>query len=122
MLHYYNTNEFLFLIQGILLSLVITGIFGVIGYFLIMRQNSIEKLSSYECGFNPFSVAWIPFDVHFYLVALLFLIFDLEIMFFVPWILNLFISGIFGYFIFVIFFSLLILGFIYEWKLGALNW
>lgn len=119
---YSNSTDFLFLVLGILLSFVITGIFGLISFFLIIRQNSIEKLSSYECGFNPFSAAWIPFDVHFYLVALLFLIFDLEIMFFVPWVLNIFIAGVYGYVIFFIFFLLLLLGFLYEWKLGALNW
>lgn len=81
-----------------------------------------ETLSPYECGFEPFSEARAPFDVKFYLVSILFIIFDLEIAFLFPWATALGEIGVFGYWSMFIFLTLLLIGFIYEWRRGALNW
>ena len=81
-----------------------------------------EKLSSYECGFEPFNDSRMEFDIRFYLVAILFIIFDLEIAFLFPWAISLGKIGIFGFISMMIFLGILTVGFIYEWKKGALDW
>ena len=81
-----------------------------------------EKLSTYECGFNAFDDARMKFDVRFYLVSILFIIFDLEIAFLFPWAIVLDTIGVFGIVAMGIFLTILIVGFIYEWKKGALEW
>lgn len=81
-----------------------------------------DKVSEYECGFPAYENARLPFDVRFYLVAILFIIFDLETAFFVPWAVVLRKIGWFGFGGMMIFLSLLVIGFIYEWKKGALEW
>ncbi len=81
-----------------------------------------EKLSAYECGFNPFDDARIKFDVRFYLVAILFIIFDLEVAFLFPWAVSLGEIGVFGFWSMMVFLGILTIGFIYEWKKGALEW
>jgi NADH-quinone oxidoreductase subunit A len=81
-----------------------------------------EKLSPYECGFEPFEDARSKFDVRFYLVAILFIIFDLEVAFLFPWAVTLGKIGIFGFWSMVCFLGVLTVGFIYEWKKGALEW
>ena len=81
-----------------------------------------EKLSSYECGFDAFSDARRQFDVRFYLVALLFIIFDLEVAFLFPWAVALGEIGVFGFWSMMIFLAILTVGFIYEWRKGALEW
>ncbi len=80
------------------------------------------KLSSYECGFDAFSDARLKFDVRYYLIAILFIIFDLEIAFLFPWGVSLKDIGFFGYFSMLVFLALLAVGFIYEWRKGALEW
>lgn len=82
----------------------------------------VEKLSTYECGFEAFSDSRIKFDVRFYLVAILFIIFDLEVAFLFPWAITLGSIGALGFFSMIIFLSVLTVGFIYEWKKGALEW
>ncbi|MCF8496376.1 MAG: NADH-quinone oxidoreductase subunit A [Alphaproteobacteria bacterium] len=95
----------------------------VIGSLLVAKQNpDPEKLSAYECGFEPFGDARSKFDVRFYLVTLLFIIFDLEIAFLFPWAISLGDIGLFGFFSMMIFLAVLTVGFIYEWKKGALEW
>ena len=91
--------------------------------FVVARQlpNS-EKLSPYECGFEPFEDARIRFDVRYYLVAILFIIFDLEVAFLFPWAVALGDIGVFGFWSMVVFLAVLTVGFIYEWKKGALEW
>lgn len=90
---------------------------------IIARQKpDAEKLSAYECGFNAFEDARIKFDVRFYLVAILFIIFDLEVAFLFPWAVSLGEIGIFGFWSMVVFLGILTIGFIYEWKKGALEW
>lgn len=94
----------------------------VIGHILSPSRPSTEKSSPYECGFNPFENARMKFDVRFYLVAILFIIFDLEIAFLFPWAVVLEEVGWFGFNAMIIFLGLLVVGFIYEWKKGALEW
>ena len=81
-----------------------------------------EKLSAYECGFPAFGDARMKFDVRFYLVAILFIIFDLEVAFLFPWAITLGVTGLFGFWAMMVFLGVLTVGFIYEWKKGALEW
>ena len=93
------------------------------GSYLIARQNpNSEKLSPFECGFAPFDDARGQFDVRFYLVAILFIIFDLEVAFLFPWAVALGDIGIFGFWSMMLFLGILTVGFIYEWRKGALEW
>lgn len=95
----------------------------IIGSLLFGKQNpDEEKLSAYECGFDAFSDARNKFDVRFYLVCLLFIIFDLEIAFLFPWAISLGAIGFFGFWSMTIFLAVLTVGFIYEWNKGALDW
>src|SRR5579884_1962319 len=90
---------------------------------IVARQKpNSEKLSPYECGFEPFEDARVRFDVRYYLVAILFIIFDLEVAFLFPWAVSLGDIGLFGFWSMVVFLGVLTIGFIYEWKKGALEW
>lgn len=93
-----------------------------LGYILGPRKPDKAKLSPYECGFDAFDDARMPFDVRFYLVAILFIIFDLETAFLFPWAVALRQLGWIGFFSMMFFLAILIVGFIYEWKKGALEW
>ena len=93
-----------------------------IGFLFGKGTKSKAKLSPYECGFDPFEDARIPFDVRYYLVAILFIIFDLEIAFLFPWAVSLNQIGIAGIIAMGIFLLVLVIGFIYEWNKGALEW
>lgn len=106
----------------ILIGLVIGGAMLGIGALLAPHNPEPDKNAPYECGFPPFEDARVPFDVRFYLVAILFIIFDLETAFFFPWALVLRKIGWFGFVTMMIFLGLLVIGFIYEWKRGALEW
>jgi NADH-quinone oxidoreductase subunit A len=86
------------------------------------KRPDSEKLSPYECGFEAFDDARRKFDVRFYLVAILFIIFDLEVAFLFPWAITLHSTGAFGFWSMVVFLGVLTVGFIYEWKKGALEW
>ena len=108
----------IFLVIAIGLSLVIL----VIPFLLALRKPDSEKLSSYECGFEGEGKVRSEFDIQFYLVAILFIIFDLEIAFLFPWAVSLGKIGIFGFWSMMTFLTLLTVGFIYEWKRGALDW
>jgi NADH-quinone oxidoreductase subunit A len=104
------------------IACVISGV-AVLGSVLMGKQNpDPEKLSAYECGFDAFSDARSKFDVRFYLVTLLFIIFDLEIAFLFPWAVSLGAIGMFGFWSMVVFLGVLTIGFIYEWNKGALDW
>ncbi|MEM7502441.1 MAG: NADH-quinone oxidoreductase subunit A [Pseudomonadota bacterium] len=94
----------------------------VLGFLLGRGGKDDEKLSAYECGFEPFEDSRIQFDVRYYLVAILFIIFDLEIAFLFPWAVSLDLIGGFGLIAMAIFLAILVVGFIYEWKKGALEW
>jgi NADH-quinone oxidoreductase subunit A len=89
---------------------------------IAVRKPDPEKLSAYECGFNPFDDARMKFDVRFYLVSLLFIIFDLEVAFLFPWAIALKQLGVFGFWSMMVFLGVLTVGFIYEWRKGALEW
>lgn len=107
-----------FIIVGLALGLVMLGA----GSLFSAHKPDAEKNSPYECGFPAFESSRIPFDVRFYLVAILFIIFDLETAFFFPWALVLRKIGWFGFSAMMMFLGLLVIGFIYEWKRGALEW
>ena len=93
------------------------------GSLLAAKQRPYaEKLSAYECGFEPFDDARRKFDVRFYLVAILFIIFDLEVAFLFPWAISLGDIGMFGFLSMLGFLAVLTVGFIYEWRKGALDW
>lgn len=95
----------------------------IAGSLLLGKQNpDPEKLSAYECGFDAFTDARNKFDVRFYLVCLLFIIFDLEIAFLFPWAVSLGEIGLFGFWSMMVFLGVLTVGFIYEWKKGGLEW
>jgi len=110
----------------ILVFLVIGVAFGVapiaLGYLLGPNRPDAAKLSPYECGFEAFEDSRMKFDVRFYLVAILFIIFDLEIAFLFPWAVVLEDIGVFGFWAMMVFLGILVIGFIYEWKKGALEW
>ncbi len=92
------------------------------GFLLAPHKPDSEKLSPYECGFEAFEDSRMRFDVRYYLVAILFIIFDLEIAFLFPWAVVLDSIGLFGFVSMMIFLAILVIGFIYEWKKGALEW
>jgi NADH-quinone oxidoreductase subunit A len=110
----------------ILVFLILGAVFGVapiaIGYILGPSRPDKAKLSPYECGFEAFEDSRMKFDVRFYLVAILFIIFDLEIAFLFPWAVVLQDIGVFGFWAMAVFLGILVIGFIYEWKKGALEW
>ena len=96
--------------------------FIVLNFIFSPKNPDPEKLSAYECGFEPFNDSRMEFDVRFYLVAILFIIFDLEIAFLFPWAISLGTIGLYGYLSMLVFLFILTIGFIYEWKKGALDW
>ncbi len=104
------------------IALVLASLILIATYVIARQRPDTEKLSPYECGFEPFEDARGRFDVRFYLVAILFIIFDLEVAFLFPWAVSLGNIGIFGFWSMMIFLGVLTIGFIYEWKKGALDW
>ena len=111
-------NIFIYLLFSVVLSAIIV----LIAMLLVTRTGDIEKVSAYECGFHPFDDSRATFDVRFYLVAILFIIFDLEITFLFPWSINLNEMQYLGYLSMLAFIYILLIGFVYEWKNGALEW
>jgi NADH-quinone oxidoreductase subunit A len=109
---------FIFMGIAIGLSVLMVGL----GYLRGPQKPDPEKCSAYECGFEAFSDTRRRFDVRFYLVALLFIIFDLEVAFLFPWAVSLGEIGVFGFWVMMIFLGILTIGFIYEWRKGALDW
>ena len=114
----------------ILIFIVVAGVFGAValaagfgvGWVLNVQQPDAQKSSPYECGFEAFEDARMKFDVRYYLVAILFIIFDLEIAFLFPWAVVLRDIGMYGFVAMMIFLGVLVVGFIYEWRKGALEW
>ena len=94
----------------------------IINRLVAPNKPDSQKNAPYECGFDPFDDARAPFDVRFYLVAILFIIFDLEVAFLFPWAVSLGGIGMFGFWSMMVFLAVLTVGFIYEWKKGALEW
>ena len=108
----------LFILFGVIVGAVLLGV----GTLLSPNRPDAEKLSPYECGFEAFEDARMKFDVRYYLVAILFILFDLEIAFLFPWAVVLPKIGLFGFTAMMIFLAVLVVGFVYEWKKGALEW
>jgi len=115
-------QNYLPIIIFLILALGLSCAFVVINFILSPKSPDPEKLSAYECGFEPFEDSRMEFDVRFYLVAILFIIFDLEVAFLFPWAITLGKIGLFGFWSMMIFLTVLTIGFIYEWKKGALEW
>ena len=115
-------TEYLSIIIFLFISLLLSIGFIVINYVASPKNPDPEKLSAYECGFEAFDDSRMEFDVRFYLVAILFIIFDLEIAFLFPWAISLGSLGVLGFWSMMIFLAILTIGFIYEWKKGALEW
>jgi NADH:ubiquinone oxidoreductase subunit 3 (subunit A) len=114
--------EYLNLYILVILSLIISVVILTLSYLTIYQKLDSEKISAYECGFYPFEDARNKFDVRFYLVAILFIIFDLEVMYLVPWSVVLNLIGLLGFWSMMVFLIILIIGFVYEWQKGALKW
>tara|TARA_B100001121_G_scaffold127170_1_gene111413 strand:- start:68 stop:436 length:369 start_codon:yes stop_codon:yes gene_type:complete len=115
-------KDYLPIILFLIIALVLSAGFILVNFLLSPKNPDPEKLSAYECGFEPFNDSRMEFDVRFYLVAILFIIFDLEIAFLFPWAISLGTIGVFGFVSMMIFLFILTIGFIYEWKKGALDW
>ena len=115
-------QDYLSIILFLIIALGLSVAFIVINFILSPKKPDPEKLSAYECGFEPFNDSRMEFDVRFYLVAILFIIFDLEIAFLFPWAISLSNIGNLGFWSMMIFLVILAVGFIYEWKKGALEW
>jgi NADH-quinone oxidoreductase subunit A len=115
-------SEYFSILLFLLIALGLSFGFILANYLAAPSNPDPEKLSAYECGFEAFDDSRMEFDVRFYLVAILFIIFDLEIAFLFPWAISLGNIGALGFWSMMIFLSVLTIGFIYEWKKGALEW
>ena len=115
-------NNYLTIIIFLAIALILSFGFVILNFAFSPKNPDPEKLSAYECGFEPFNDSRMEFDIRFYLVAILFIIFDLEIAFLFPWAITLGNLGLFGFFSMMLFLFILTVGFIYEWKKGALDW
>jgi len=115
-------TEYLPIVLFLAVAAALAFVVVVLPFVLALRKPDAEKISPYECGFEPFSDARDKFDVRFYLVSILFIIFDLEIAFLFPWAVSLGNIGLFGFWSMMIFLGVLTIGFVYEWKKGALEW
>ena len=115
-------SEYLSIILFLFIAIALSIGFIAINYLSAPNNPDPEKLSAYECGFEAFGDSRMEFDVRFYLVAILFIIFDLEIAFLFPWAISLGNIGAFGFWSMMVFLGVLTIGFIYEWKKGALDW
>jgi NADH-quinone oxidoreductase subunit A len=113
---YFPILVFLVIAGGIAVAMILASV------VLAKQSPNSEKLSPYECGFEPFEDARMRFDVRYYLVAILFIIFDLEVAFLFPWAVSLGDIGLFGFWSMIVFLAVLTVGFAYEWKKGALEW
>ena len=114
--------EYLNLIIFSFFSMLLTLFLIYLNYLLVLKKGYIEKTSTYECGFQPFKIILEQFEMRYYIVALLFLIFDLELMFLLPWIIALNHISLIGFFIGLLFIFILLIGFIYEWLKEGLEW
>ena len=115
-------KDYLSIVIFLFIALVLSFGFIILNFIFSPKNPDPEKLSAYECGFEPFDDSRMEFDVRFYLVAILFIIFDLEIAFLFPWAISLGSIGVLGFWSMMIFLFILTVGFIYEWKKGALDW
>ncbi len=117
-----NLEQYLPVLLFILVGTVVGVVPQVLGYLLGPNRPDTQKNSPYECGFEAFEDARMKFDVRYYLVAILFILFDLEIAFLFPWAVALKDVGAVGFWSMMVFLAILVVGFVYEWKKGALDW
>jgi len=110
------------LVVFIAIAIGMGGALMIAPFLVAYKSPDPEKLSAYECGFNAFDDARMKFDIRFYLVAILFIIFDLEVAFLFPWAITFGELGLFGFWSMMLFLAVLTIGFIYEWRKGALEW
>ena len=115
-------NDYLPLVIFIAIAAVLSSVLLIVPFVVAYQAPDPEKLSAYECGFNAFDDARMKFDVRFYLVSLLFIIFDLEVTFLFPWAVVYGQLGVYGFWSMMVFLGVLTIGFAYEWKKGALEW
>ena len=114
--------EFISILIHFVIAFFLAALILSLSFVFAKQKSDPEKISAYECGFDPFDDARSRFDIQFYLVAILFIIFDLEVAFLFPWALTLSQIGLFGFFSMMVFLIILTIGFVYEWKKGALDW
>ena len=117
-----DLTEYLPILIFLGVAAALGSVFMLAAWIMAPKSPDAEKVSAYECGFNAFDDARMKFDVRFYLVSILFIIFDLEVAFLFPWALALDEIGVFGFWSMMTFLGVLTVGFIYEWKKGALEW
>jgi NADH-quinone oxidoreductase subunit A len=115
-------EEYFSLLVIILIASLLSFIILILSYFLVIQKPESEKLSTYECGFEPYEDARLQFDVKFYLIAILFLVFDLETIFIYPWCISISQLNMVGFWSMIDFIFELGIGLFYVWKLGALSW
>ena len=115
-------NEYLSIFILFIFSIILSFIIFFLSYFLINQKPDLEKLSSYECGFEPYEDARHKFDIKFYIVAVLFIIFDIEAVFLFPWSISLSHLDILGFWSMIDFIFELIVGFVYVWQINVLEW
>jgi NADH-quinone oxidoreductase subunit A len=115
-------QDYLPLVVFLAVALGLALVLLLVPFLVAYKQPDPEKLSAYECGFNAFDDARMQFDVRFYLVAILFIIFDLEVTFLFPWAVAFGRLGLYGFWSMMVFLGVLTVGFIYEWRKGALEW
>ena len=116
------TSQYLILLLFISFSIVLGSIIFFLSYFIAIQTPDSEKTSAYECGFEPFEDARNKFDVRFYIVAILFIIFDIEVVYLFPWSVSLYATGSQGFWAMMLFLIILVIGFVYEVFKGALDW
>jgi NADH-quinone oxidoreductase subunit A len=114
--------EYLPVVIFLVIAAALSILFIVASTLLAPRKPDPEKLSAYECGFNAFDDARMKFDVRFYLVSILFIIFDLEVAFLFPWVFQVAAGNVFAFWSMMAFLGVLTVGFVYEWRRGALEW
>ncbi len=122
MFFFFPLDEYLYLLDFFFIFLIFLLLLLVLAFVVSLKSYDVEKNSPYECGFNPFEDAREPFEIQFYLVAILFIIFDLEISFLFPWVLVFRFINLFSFVIIIIFLFVLTVGFVYELFKGALQW
>lgn len=114
--------EYILIFKYFFFCLLLALLLFLASFFIVYQNSNAEKVSVYECGFSPFGDSRSRFEVRFYIVAILFMIFDLEIVFLFPWVLNLSTMPNLGFFSMFFFLFVLTVGFVYEWFKGALDW
>lgn len=127
LLTFYNIKLFFFLqweyvYYYLIFAFGLASVLVGVSYLIAEQKPNLEKNSGYECGFDPFSDARDPFYIRFYLIAILFIIFDIEMVFFFPWLISIELNVFFSFYVMFVFLFFLTLGFIYEWKKKALDW